>query len=59
MIAIDARIAFGRPVVLRQGIETASIAQRIDANESVDEVAEDYGLTIAEVEEAVVYEHAA
>ncbi|MGH7714259.1 MAG: DUF433 domain-containing protein [Gemmatimonadaceae bacterium] len=59
VIAIDARIAFGRPVVLRQGIETASIAQRIDARESVAEVAEDYGLTIAEVEEAVIYEHAA
>ena len=59
VIAIDARIAFGRPVVLRQGIETASIAQRIDAKETVDAVAEDYGLTVAEVEEAVIYERAA
>lgn len=59
VIAIDARIAFGRPVVVRQGIETASIAQRIDAKETVAEVAEDYGLTVAEVEEAVIYEHAA
>lgn len=59
VIAIDARIAFGRPIVLRQGIETASIAQRIDAQERVEDVAADYGLTIAEVEEAIIYEHAA
>jgi uncharacterized protein (DUF433 family) len=59
VIAIDARIAFGRPVIISRGIETASIAQRIDANESVEEVADDYGLTASEVEEAVIYEHAA
>jgi uncharacterized protein (DUF433 family) len=58
-IAIDPRIAFGRPVVIRQGISTAAIAGRIDAGESTAEVAADYGLTREDVERAVVYERAA
>jgi uncharacterized protein (DUF433 family) len=35
------------------------IAERIDAGESVEALAEDYDLAPAEVEEAVLYERAA
>lgn len=58
-IAIDPKIAFGRPVVVRAGVSTATIAGRLDAEESVEEIAEDYGLTVEEVEQAVVFERAA
>jgi uncharacterized protein (DUF433 family) len=58
-IAIDPTIAFGRPVVLRTGVSTNAITERLDAGESVVELAEDYGLTAAEIEEAVLYERAA
>jgi len=58
-IAIDPNIAFGRPVVLRRGISTGAIAERIDAGETVAELVEDYGLSQAEIEEAVLYERAA
>jgi len=58
-IAIDSAIAFGRPVVRRQGISTLAIADRIDAGESVEALAADYELTPAEIEQAVVYERAA
>ncbi|MGB8338256.1 MAG: DUF433 domain-containing protein [Burkholderiales bacterium] len=58
-IAIDPNIAFGRPVLLHKGISTGVIADRIDAGESVNELAEDYGLSPAEIEEAVLYERAA
>lgn len=58
-IAIDSRIAFGRPVVLRKGISTAAIVERIDAEESVDDVAADYELSPEEIEQAVLYERAA
>jgi uncharacterized protein (DUF433 family) len=58
-IAIDPKIAFGRPVVARAGISTAAIAGRIDAKESEAEVAVDYDLTVQEVEQAVLYERAA
>lgn len=58
-IAIDANISFGRPVVLRAGISTAAIASRIDAGESTEDLAADYGLTVEEIEHAVLYERAA
>ena len=55
-IAIDPKIAFGRPVVLRVGVSTGVIADRIDAGESPADLAEDYGLSVSEIEEAIVYE---
>ena len=58
-IVIDPRVAFGRPVVSRKGISTATIAERIDAGESVGDIATDYDLQHAEIEQAVVYERAA
>jgi len=58
-IAIDPHISFGRPVVLSRGISTATIAARIDAGETVDGLAADYGLSPAEIEHAVLYERAA
>ncbi len=58
-IAIDPQIAFGRPVVIRAGVSTAVIAERIDAEESPQDVAADYDLTLQEVEQAVLYERAA
>lgn len=58
-IAIDPKIAFGRPVMIRAGVSTAAIAERIDANESVEELAADYGLSVSEIEQAVLFERAA
>jgi uncharacterized protein (DUF433 family) len=58
-IAIDPKIAFGRPVIIRAGVSTRVIAERIDANETVADLAADYGLTAAEIEQAVLFERAA
>ncbi len=58
-IAIDPQISFGRPVLLRMGITTAAIADRIDAGEPVNDLAADYDLTPAEIVQAVLYERAA
>lgn len=58
-IAIDPGIAFGRPVVLRMGVATGVIAERIDAGETIAELAADYDLKPEEIEEAVLYERAA
>ena len=59
IVAIDPFIAFGRPVVLSKVISTQAITDRIDAGESVDTLAEDYGLTEREIAEAIVYRRAA
>jgi uncharacterized protein (DUF433 family) len=58
-IVIDPRIAFGRPVVQRKGVSTSAIAERIDAGETVQDIAADYDLGPSEVEQAIVYERAA
>lgn len=58
-IVIDARRAFGRPIISRRGISTAVIVQRIDAGELANEIAADYKLTDDEVLEALIYEQAA
>lgn len=58
-IAIDPRISFGRPMVVSRSISTAAIASRIDAGETVEELAADYELSPAEIEQAVVYERVA
>jgi uncharacterized protein (DUF433 family) len=58
-IVIDPRIAFGRPVVVSRGIATSTIAERVDAGESVADIAADYDLAQSEIEQAVVYERAA
>lgn len=58
-IVIDPRIAFGRPVVVSKGISTSTIAERVDAGEKVADIAADYDLAPAEIEQAVVYERAA
>ena len=58
-IAIDPRVAFGRPVVQRAGISTAAITDRIDAGESVQALADDYELSPVEIEQAVLYSRAA
>lgn len=58
-IAIDPRIAFGRPIVASRGVSTAAIVGRIDAGESVSDVAADYELSREDIEHAVLYERAA
>jgi uncharacterized protein (DUF433 family) len=58
-ILIDPKISFGRPVVDHAFVSTRSILERIDAGESVDDVARDYELSAGAVEEAVLFERAA
>ena len=58
-IAIDPRIAFGRPIIASRGVSTAAIVGRIDAGESLTDVATDYAITREDIEHAVLYERAA
>jgi uncharacterized protein (DUF433 family) len=58
-IAIDPGISFGRPILVSKGITTAIIAQRVDAGETVEDLAKDYKLSSEEIDAAIVYERAA
>lgn len=59
LIVIDPHVSFGRPVIERKGISTAIISDRIDAGESVQNLAEDYDLEPWEINGALIYEKAA
>lgn len=58
-IAIDPTIAFGRPVVISAGVSTSAIAGRIDAGETVADLAKDYALSESDISQAVFFERAA
>ena len=58
-IVIDPLVSFGRPRLAASGVSTAAIASRIDAGESREELAADYGVSTSDVDAAVVYERAA
>jgi uncharacterized protein (DUF433 family) len=53
IIVIDPNISFGRPALAGTGIATAIIAQRYKAGETIEELAEDYGRSKSEIEEAI------
>jgi uncharacterized protein (DUF433 family) len=56
LIAIDPRIQFGRPCIAGTGIPTAIIAERHEAGDSVQELAEDYDRLQREIQAALDYE---
>lgn len=58
-VVIDPGISFGRPVVAGSGVTTTILAQRLDAGESIEHLARDYGLDPALIEDAIVFEKAA
>lgn len=58
-IAIDPRISFGRPTIAGSGVSTEALVHRIDAGESIEDLAWDYGIEIVQIEHAIVYERAA
>jgi uncharacterized protein (DUF433 family) len=58
LILIDPRVGFGKPVIAGTGISTGIIAARFNARESMDELAQEYGRTKEEIEEAIRWEQA-
>ena len=59
LVAIDPTLSFGRAFIVSREIATHAIVQRIDGGESAASLADDYGLTVAEVNAAVVFERQA
>jgi uncharacterized protein (DUF433 family) len=53
VVVIDPHVSYGRPVLVGTGIPTAVVAERYKAGESIDELAEDYGRSRNEIEEAI------
>lgn len=55
-IEINPLIGFGKPVISGTGISTAIIASRFNARESVTDLAEEYGCSPEQIEEAIRWE---
>ena len=53
IVVIDPFVAFGRAAIRGTGIPTAVVAERYKCGESVDQLAEDYGRSRVEIEEAI------
>lgn len=58
-VVIDPRVSFGRPVVAGTGIRTETLAERLDAGESLEDLVLDYGLSEDAIKDAVLFEQAA
>lgn len=52
-VVIDPYVSFGRPVLNGTGIATSVVAERYKADESMDELAKDYGRDRLEIEETI------
>jgi uncharacterized protein (DUF433 family) len=55
-VAIDPRIRFGRPCIAGTNIPTAILAERHEAGDSVEALAEDYGRPERDIKAALEYE---
>jgi uncharacterized protein (DUF433 family) len=55
-IEINPLVGFGKPVLAGTGISTAIIASRFNARESVTDLAEEYGCSPQQIEEALRWE---
>lgn len=53
-IVIDPQVSFGAPSI--KGVPTWTIKGRLDAGESIDEIADDFSLDIKDVEKALQFE---
>ena len=58
IIEINPMVGFGKPVIAGTAISTAIIASRFNARESISALAEEYGCTPKQIEEAIRWESA-
>lgn len=55
-VVINPLISFGRPILVDTGIPTSIIAERFNAGDSIEILAEDYDLTPLQIQKALRYE---
>ena len=55
-VEINPQLSFGRPVIVGTGILTIAIAERYEAGESPESIADDLGCGITQVHDAIRFE---
>lgn len=58
-IVLDINVGFGMPTLTGVGVSTRIVSERVDAGESVEELAYDYGIQTDQVMAAVAFERVA
>ncbi len=58
LVIVDPRVNFGRPCLANSAISTLMIARRAKAGEPKREIADDYNVSVAEIDEAINQETA-
>jgi uncharacterized protein (DUF433 family) len=56
VIVVDPRLSFGRPLLMHAGVKTDVIRSRFNAGDSIGEMARDYRVEPAAIEEALRFE---
>jgi len=56
VVLIDPRIAFGTPVIENTGVPTYVIKERFAAGENIDDIRDDYGISLRQIEQALDFE---
>ena len=56
VVAIDPKIGFGRPILAPAGVSTAVVFDRFNAGDKIDELASDFAVSTADIEEAIRFE---
>jgi len=59
LVVIDPAVSSGRPVVNGTGVMAEVIFSRFNTGEGIESIAEDYGLKVSQIEEAIRYAPAA
>jgi uncharacterized protein (DUF433 family) len=59
VVVIDPAVSSGRPVVNGTGVMAEVIVGRFNTGEGIESIAEDYGLKVSQIEEAIRYARAA
>lgn len=55
-VQIDPQVSFGRPIVGGTGIPTIAIAERYEAGESPESIADDLGCKLSQIHDAIRFE---
>ena len=58
-VVIDPGLALGQPTVADSGVATAAVVSRVDSGEALQAIADDLGLEVAQVVDAILYERSA
>jgi uncharacterized protein (DUF433 family) len=56
IVVLDPKVRFGRPTLAGRGVPTDTLFERYQAGDSPTELAQDYGITTDEVDEAIRFE---